>query len=342
VDVIAPKVGKTEDVLMLPADIRPNQMTAIFARASGYLKPLPAGIDIGAHVEAGQVIAEIAAPDVDAQLEQSKAALQQATVASVRAEQEYALNQSTLTRYEEALKNKAVSEQDVEERRTQQSVGQSALMEAKANVVALDAAVKRLVELQGFQKVAAPFSGVLTFRGYDTGALISPGDSTGKELFRLEQSDVLRASANVPQSFATDVKIGQVAEILVRNYPEREFPGTIARSAGSVDPATRTMRVEVDVANKDAVLLPGMYGQIRFHIHRDRPALTLPTSALVFGAEGVRIVVIENGHAKYRTVTLGRDLGVEVEVVAGLAAADAVINNPGPLVDGAAVVVKTK
>jgi RND family efflux transporter MFP subunit len=342
VDVIAPKASPAEEDLVLPADVRPNQSTAIFARATGYLKPLPPGIDIGAHVEAGQLIAEIASPDLDAQLEQARAALEQAQAAAVRAGREYALNQSTLTRYEDAFHGRAVAAQDLDEKRTQLSVGESAVKAADANITAAKAAVDRLAELQSFEKIVAPFSGVLTARNYDAGALITETDSAGKELFRIEQAEVLRVGVNVPQTLATEVRVGQAAELLVRNYPGRSFAGTVARWSGAIDAATRTARVEVDVPNKDGQLVPGMYGQVRFHLERERPTLTLPASALVFDAAGMRIAVVEGDHAKFRTVTLGRDFGQEVEVLAGLEAGEKVINNPGALEDGAAVTIRVK
>ena len=267
--------------------------------------------------------------------------LEQSKVAAIRAEQEYSLNQSTLTRYEAALRDHAVADQDVEERRTQQSVGASALKEAQANAIAADAAVKRLAELQGFEKVVAPFSGVLTTRGYDAGALITASDTSGKELFRLEQTDVLRASASVPQSYATDVKIGQAAELLVGNYPDRPFAGTVARTSGAINSATRMMTIEVDTPNHDALLLPGMYGQLRSTSTATIRQSGCRRAALVFGSDGMRVAVIEGGRAHYRSVTLGKDFGTEVEVVAGISAADQLVNNPGELKEGAEVVIRT-
>lgn len=341
VDVIAARPSKQDEVLLLPADVRPNQVTNIYARTSGYLKPLPNGIDIGSRVEAGQVIAEIAAPEVDAELAQAAAALVQTKAATVVAEQQSAFNRTTLARYESALKNRAVADLDVEERRTQLGVSESMLEEARANVIASEAAVNRLRELQSFQTISAPFAGVLTARGYDAGALIK-GDEVGERaMFRLEQTDVLRVSVSVPQSEVTNVRLGQEAELIVRNYPGRPFKGTVARTAAALNAGTRTMLVEVDVPNPENLLLPGMYGQVRFSIRREHQTLIVPTSAMVYGAEGVRLVVIEDGHARYRGVTLGRDFGVEAEVTTGISATDQIVNNPGDLKDGAAVTVRT-
>jgi RND family efflux transporter MFP subunit len=340
VEVLSPRAAAVDETLLLPGDLRANQSTAIFARASGYLKPLPAGIDIGAKVTKGQVIAEIASPELDTQLDQAKATLEQVRTTAARAEQQLALAVSTRDRYESAFTTHAVSQQELDERRNQQSVSTSALAEARASVVVAEAAVKRLTELQSFETVTAPFSGTITARGYDSGALISSGDAGGgKELFRIEQTDVLRADVNIPQSHATDITIGQTADLLVRNFPGRTFPGTIARSAGSIDQATRTLRVEIDVPNADGTLLPGMYVEVRFHVHRETPPLILPTSALLFGSSGVTIAVLEGDRVRIRKITTGRDFGAEAEILGGLSASDVVINNPGILADGQSVSV---
>ena len=343
VEVVKPRVGARDDELLLPADVRANQMTAIFARASGYLKTLPPGIDIGAQVKAGQMIAEIDSPELDAQLEQAKASLEQARVAAIRAEQQYLLTESTLKRYESASLSNAIAQQDLDEKRSQQSVASSSLKEAQANLLVARASVKRLSEMQEFERVTAPFGGVITSRPYDAGALISPTDTgAGKELFRIEQVDVLRVNANVPQGYATDIRTGQTADLLVRNYPGRAFSGVVARSSGAIDPNTRTLLVEVDIPNPDGQLLPGMYGQLRFQCHRDQPPVIVPTSAFVFDAEGMRVAVLEGGRAKFRRVTLGRDFGAEAEVLTGLTGDDTVVNNPGALADGAEVTVKKR
>ena len=343
VEVVAPRILGQDNPLTLPGDVRANQSTAIFARASGYLKPLPAGIDIGAKVQEGQLIAEIAAPDLDAQLEQAKATLVQTRAAAARLEQQYALDTSTLSRYEAAGSLNAVSQQDLDERRSQQSVGAAALAEAKANVVAAEATAQRLTDLQKFERIVAPFSGIITARGYDAGALISAADTAaGKELFRIEQVDVLRVQVNVPQSYATGVQVGQTAQLTVKNFPGKSFAGTVARSAGAIDPSTRTLRVEVDVPNKDGQLLPGMFGQVAFQGRRDQASVVVPSSSLVVDARGVRVAAVEGSHVRYHAVELGRDYGSETEVVNGLAADQQVVKNPGTLVDGTEVsIVRT-
>lgn len=341
VDITRPKSSSAPVDLVLPADVEPNQTTAIYARTNGYLKPLPPGIDIGAPVKAGQLIAEISAPEVDAELEQAKASLEQANVNVGRANNEYTFNKGTYERYEGLSKTGGVTQQQLDEKRAAYNIATSSLKAAQASVLASTAAVKRLTEMQGFQKLTAPFDGVITDRVYDAGALISVANTgTGKELFRVDQVDTLRVYVSVPQGSSTDVKPGQDAELLVRNYPGQAFKGKVARSAGALDQATRTLKVEVDIPNPDHLLLPHMYGQIRFMIPRGRPALLLPTSAFVFGTQGMRVTVLEGDKVHYRSVVVGRDFGSEAEVASGVSADEQVVTNPGEhLIDGMEVTV---
>jgi RND family efflux transporter MFP subunit len=341
VDVTRPKSSGAPVDLVLPGDVQANQTTAIYARTNGYLKALPPGIDIGAPVKAGQLIAEIAAPEVDAELEQAKASLEQANVNVGRATNEYNFNKGTFERYEGLSKTGGVTQQQLDEKRAAYNIATSSLKAAQASVLAAQAAVKRLTEMQGFERVVAPFDGVITARNYDAGALISVANTgAGKELFRVDQTDTLRVYVSVPQGSSTDVRPGQEAELIVRNYPGQPFKGKVARSAGALDEATRTLKVEVDVPNADHRLLPHMYGQVRFKIPRGRPALLLPTSAFVFGTEGMRVTVLEGDKVHYRSVVVGRDFGSEAEVASGVSADEWVVTNPGEhLADGMEVAV---
>ncbi len=338
VEIIAARESPQDDELLLPGDVQANQSTSIFARTGGYLKPLPPGIDIGAAVQAGQLMAEIAAPEVDAQLEQARASLEQIRAAATRAQEEHSLAATTLKRYEDPSLGRAISQQDLDIKRSQEGVAAAAVKEAQSNIAVADATVKRLSELQGFEKVTAPFSGVITARGYDAGALISSTDAAaGKPLFIVEQVDLLRVQVNVPQGFATDVRPGQTASLLVSNYPGHDFPGAVARSTGSIDPATRTLRVQVDVPNPEGKLLPGMYAQVRFHVRRDRPSIIIPTSALIMGGGGTKVAVLEGDRVRLRTVSIGRDFGADAEILNGLTKDSAIIKNPGSLTDGTEV-----
>jgi membrane fusion protein (multidrug efflux system) len=214
-------------------------------------------------------------------------------------------------------------------------------------VAAATASVKRLTEMQGFQKVVAPFDGIITDRNYDTGALISAttsGAGAGRALFQIKQTDTLRVFVNVPQTYATEVHPDQNADLLVRNYPGKPFAGKLARTAGAIDPSTRTLRVEVDIPNAAQQLYPGMWGEVRFKIAQTKPPVVIPTSALMIGADGVRVAVVEAGDkVRFQTVDIGRDFGAEAEVVNGLTGDERVVTNPGErLADGVEVKVTSK
>src|SRR5205814_9759345 len=219
-------------------------------------------------------------------------------------------------RYLDAQKNSpgSVIQQDIDAKQAAYDDAASALKQAKASVVANEAEVHRLAVLQGFEKISAPFDGTITSRAYDVGQLLSSGNTAnGAELFRLQQTETLRGFVNVPQAYLNSVKVGKDAFLTVRNYSGKEFKGTITRSAGALDPATRTLRYEVDFPNKDGVLFAGMYGQVRIPIHEDQPPMIVPTSAVVFDADGTKVGVVEDQKFHYRTVELGRDFGTEIE-----------------------------
>jgi RND family efflux transporter MFP subunit len=330
VEVVQPQHKDKGFDLWLPADIRAMQETPIFPRTSGYLKRWT--VDAGTHVTTGQLLAEIDTPEVDAQLNQSKAVLEQAKANVAKAESDLNLANVTLQRYLDAQKNSpgSVIQQDIDAKQAAYDDAASALKQAKASVVANEAEVHRLVVLQGFEKIAAPFDGIITARAYDVGQLLSSGNTAaGAELFRLQQTDTLRGFVNVPQAYVNSVKVGKDAYLTVRNYSGKEFKGTIARSAGALDPATRTLRYEVDFPNNDGVLFAGMYGQVRIPIHEDQPPMIVPTSAVVFDADGTKVGVIEDQKFHFRPVELGRDFGTEIEIASGLQGDEQVVKNPG-------------
>lgn len=338
VDVVrAREAAKAED-LMLPADVRAFRATAVFARASGYLTQLPTPIEIGDHVKEGQVIAIIAAPEVDAQLDRARAALDMAKAAVGASEAEYNLAVTTFQRYDNPTLNNAVSRQERDARSAQVETTKSALSEAQTNVAVAEAEVKRLATLQAFTRVYAPFDGVVTARNFDPGALIASSDApSGKPLFMIENIQTLRVNVNVPQTYATDLQPGTPASLLVSNFPKREFEGKVARTAGSIDAATRTLRVEVDVPNPTSELIAGMYGQVRFRVQRVQPRLLVPASTIILGASGEHVAVVEGSRVRLRPVRIGRDFGSEVEISEGLTLADEVVVNPGTLADGTEV-----
>ena len=322
--------------LTLPADVRAWQTTSLYPRTTGYIKTLL--VDIGDRVSADQLLAEIATPEVDAELLQARAALDQARTAAERTESDYQLAQATLVRYEGFARSGGVTQQQLDERRSAERQAWAALQGGKANVSAAAANVSRLEALQGFERVAAPFPGTVATRGYDIGALVSPGSSgPGRELFRIDRTDILRVFIDAPQQYVGEMQIGREAAVTVRNYPGRSFSGTIARTAGSLDPGTRTLRVEIDVTNAENLLFAGMYGEVRLPITR-APALLIPTSATLFDTEGTRVALVKDDRVHFQKVTLGRDLGKNIEVLEGLHPDDLVIRNPGQrLVEGGPV-----
>jgi RND family efflux transporter MFP subunit len=342
VDVVKPKRGETSFDLKLPADVASMQETAVFARANGYLKAFHA--DVGDHVKAGQLLAEIDTPEIDAQIDWAKAAVDVARANAAKARVDLDLADATLKRYAGFAESGGATMQQLDEKRSAAEQAKSALAAADANVVLADAEVKRLLTLQGFERVVAPYAGVITARNYDVGALLGPsGAAASKEMFRLQQSEVLRVWVNVPQAYVASAKVGAKAYLAVRNFPGREFDGAMARAAGVLDPATRTLRCEIDVPNVGGALYPGMYGEVRFPVTSDRPTLTVPTSAPTFGAAGPTVWVVKDGRVTGRKALLGRDFGTEIEVTEGVGPEDEVVRNPGErLADGLEVRVAAK
>jgi RND family efflux transporter MFP subunit len=336
VEVARPRQATPAFDIRLPADTRANQETPIFPRANGYLKRLL--VDIGDRVKEGQLLAEIDIPDLDAQLNEAQAAVTQAKANVAKGQDDYALAKATVARWE-ALSTTpgAVSPQQLDERRAAAAQAGSALEALKANVAAAEATVQRLASLQGFAKVTAPFSGVITARNYDVGALMnSSGSSNGQPLFRLADTDTLRVFVNVPQPYVSQVQPGQPVKINVRNQPGRDFEGTVTRSAGALDPTNRTLRYEVMVPNKEGLLYAGMYAEVRVRVTQEAPPLMIPTSALVFDAGGARVWTVgPDNKVRSKSITVGRDFGTDMEVEKGLAATDQIVTNPGArLTDG--------
>jgi RND family efflux transporter MFP subunit len=281
----------------------------VAARAGGYLRRWTK--DIGSRVRRGELLAEIETPELDQQLSQAIAARQQ-TAASLD------LARSSMARWEALRKRDAVSQQELDERR-------SAFAQARANLAAADANVERLRQLESFKRVVAPFAGVITKRNVDIGDLI---DTTGKPLFLLSQTDPLRVYVNVPQAYAQLVKPGQAATVTQTELHGRAFHGEVARTAASIDTATRTMQVEVSLRNQDAALLPGAFVQVELALPPSG-TVTVPFNALLFRGEGVRVAAVDaNGKVHIRPVQLGRNFGESVEILAGLAGGERLVVNP--------------
>ncbi|MDQ2927495.1 MAG: efflux RND transporter periplasmic adaptor subunit [Pseudomonadota bacterium] len=303
------KSGGSGQTLALPGSLQGFQQAPIAARSSGYLKRWTH--DIGSHVEKGELLAEIESPEVDQQLSQAIAARQQ-MVASL------GLAKSSALRWEALRKKDVVSQQELDERR-------SAALQADANVAAADANVQRLRQMQSFSRVTAPFSGVITRRNVDTGDLI---DISGKALFVLTQMDPLRIYVNVPQSYAQLVKPGQKVIVTQTELRGQSFTGEVARTAGSIDAASRTMQVEINLRNQGGALVPGAYVQVALPLAASS-TLVVPTNVLLFRPEGTRVAVVDAASRVHlRPVTLGRNLGESIEVLDGIAGSDRLVVNP--------------
>ncbi|WP_174246393.1 efflux RND transporter periplasmic adaptor subunit [Burkholderia sp. L27(2015)] len=324
VSVITPMLAAASQDLVLPADMRAYADAPIFARVSGYLTKWY--VDIGGHVKKGQLLAEVDTPEVHDQLRQAHADEQ-------TAQANYLLAKSTADRWDQMLKSHSVSQQEAEEKDSDMQAKQSALNSARANA-------SRLTQLTSFGNLYAPFDGVVTARNTDVGQLIDAGSaSAGRELFHIQDATTLRVYANVPQAYASQVKIGQTAELILNEQAGRPVTGVVVRTAGAVDPVARTLLVEVEVKNPTGELLPGSYAQIRFRLTSGQAGLLLPGNALLFRPGGVRVAVVDaQQHVKLVPVKLGVDYGTRVAIAAGLSGQERVIiNPPDAIVDGATV-----
>jgi len=315
VSVVTPKRGAPTQEVVLPANVQAYIDSPIYARTNGYLKRWYT--DIGARVKAGQLIAEIETPEVDQQLRQSKADL-------ATAEANLNLSQITASRYQDLLKTDSVSKQD-----TDNAVGD--LAAKQATVQSSQANVRRLEELQAFEKIYAPFDGVITARNTDIGALIDSGSSGGTrtELFHIAQPDKLRVYVSVPQVYSQAMKPGLSADLVLSEFPGRVFPGTLVRTAQAIDQSTRTLLVEIRVNNPTGTLFSGAYAEVHLKLPTATSAFILPVNTLLFRSEGLRVAAVTDGqHAELKPITLGHDFGSEVEVVAGLTGNESIIANP--------------
>ncbi len=309
--VTSPVAGKAGAPQALSAEVRPLLEAPIYARASGYLKRWH--VDIGGTVESGQLLAEIDAPEVIQELSRARAELAQADAALT-------LARATATRWADLLRESSVSAHEAAEK-------QSDLAFKTASVDAVRANVHRLEELQSFLRVTAPFAGVITARRTDVGELVSA--TGGRELFRLAQSRTLRVFVRVPQTTARSVAVGQAAELSLPDLPGRTFPLKVVRTAGTLDPATRTLLTELEADNAKGEILAGSYAQVRFTSAKADAVLTLPSTTLLFRAEGPQVgIVAADGKANLRTVALGRDFGPTMEILSGVTPSDRVIVNP--------------
>lgn len=314
VAIIHPILETSREDLVLPATMQAYVESPIYARTNGYL--VKWYHDIGSRVKKGDLLADIETPEVDQQLMQARADL-------VTAQANEKLSEITQVRYNELLKTDGVSKQEVDNANGDLAAKKAIVQSAAANV-------RRLEELKSFQKVYAPFTGVVTQRNIDIGTLINAGNGgTSQQLFYMAQTDPMRVYVNVPEANAPSIHIGLGAYLELQQYPGQKFQGEVVRTAEAIDMATRTLLTEVDVPNKEGLLLPGGYAQVHLQVHVEGAGLQVPVNALLFRSEGLRAVVIDSNHrVRLQALNIGRDYGTSLEVLTGLKPDDWIVLNP--------------
>jgi len=328
--VVQPKRGAPSQEILLPGNIQAFVDAPIYARTNGYLKRWY--FDIGSHVKQGQLLAEIESPEVDQQLSQSQADLGTATA-------NLHLSQITANRFSDLIKQDAVSQQDTDNAVSDLAAKNTAVKSAQANV-------DRLKQLVSFEKVYAPFDGVVTARNTDIGQLIDSGAAGGqaRSLFQMAAINRLRVFISVPQIYSQAATPGLSADLTFAEFPGRRFPGKLVRTSRSIDPTARTLNVEVDVDNSKGELLPGAYTEVHLKLKEGIPTMTIPVSALLFRQEGLRVAIARSDNtAELVPVTLGRDFGDYAEITTGLTGQEQIISNPpDSIIDGERLNVQTE
>jgi RND family efflux transporter MFP subunit len=311
VTVVTPEKAPAKVPLQLPGETKAYTQAPIFAQTSGYVKKWY--FDIGAKVTSGAVLAELDTPEVDQQLNQARANLKQAQAA-------LDLSRVTYDRNKELFQRHVIAQQDLDN-----STGDLQVKEATVN--ADEASVKRLEALEDFKLLKAPFDGIVTSRNTDVGALVNSG--SGNALFTMAQTSPLRIYVSVPETFTPSVGEGTQADLTFTSFPNRHFPATVVRTAGAIDPASRTLLTELQVPNKSGELLPGAYAQVRLQTESTDQAWLIPANVLLFREEGASVGIVKpDGKVEIRPIKIGRDLGSKLEVVDGLAENDRVVVNP--------------
>jgi RND family efflux transporter MFP subunit len=339
VRVATVRASAGEAVVSLPATTSAFVVANIFARASGYIDKRE--VDIGDHVKEGQVLAEIIAPELDHQIAQAEATLGQLKAAQQQAQANMELARVTWGRDSPLVEKGWVTAQqgtvDVQTLKAQEA----AVGVAQANVTAQQAQLQVLNQQKAYQRVAAPFDGVITQRNVDVGSLVQADAVNGTFMFTIMQSNVIRTQVYVPQDQAFGLRPGVDAVVRVSEIPDRTFPGKVTRIADALQPGTRTLLTEIDIPNPDGILTPGIYCTIELHIPRKTPGLSVPADAIIFNRDGLQVAVVEDGVVHIRKISVARDLGKEVEARDGVKPGDQVILNPSvDLVEGSKVRVR--
>ena len=314
VSVVSPKQAAPSEEIILPGNVQPFITSPIFARTNGYLRKWY--VDIGSHVTEGQLLAVIDAPEVDQQLQQALSNLKTARA-------NLALAELTKNRFQGLLGSQAVSQQEADNAAGTYNAD-------KATVEANEANVKQLQALQSFERVYAPFDGVVTARNTDIGDLINAGSNGGvkTDLFHIAQTRQLRVYVNVPEEYSQGIRGGMTADLSLAEFPGRRFQGQLVRTAEAINVTTRTLLIEIDVDNPSGTLLTGSYAEVHLAVPTQASTLLLPVNALLFRTEGLRVAIVKDGKVVLTAVTPGHDFGNQIEIVAGLKPDDRVIVNP--------------
>jgi RND family efflux transporter MFP subunit len=345
VTVVHPEKAPAQTSLSLPGNLEPMYSASVYARTNGYIEKR--FVDIGTHVKAGQLLALIATPEIDQQLNQARADVVQAQAvilqtkaALQQAQANVDIARITRDRYAPLIERHAVTQQSLDEANEALNARTADVAAANANIAVSEASLKsrqanvaRLEQMQGFERVVAPFEGVVTARNVEQGDLVNDGSGGGaRSLFDIAQSDVLRVQVEVPQSAALSIQDGQEATVTVSERPGRKYVAKVTRNAQSVNLAARTMLTEVQVDNHDGSLVPGMYGQIKFEVKATEPSVVIPSTALVIDKNGMHVVTLSaDSRVHFVPVDIGQDMGDEVEISQGLHGSETLVSNPSDL-----------
>ena len=327
VNVVTVKRDENPHELILPGNVQAFESTSIYARTDGYLARWL--VDIGDHVDKGQLLAEIETPEIDKEFEQARAQVGQA-------QSNERIAKLTADRWQYLVQRNVVAKEE-------NDVNQATYQTSTATLAAAQANLERLEQLEGFKKITAPFAGTITSRNVDVGTLVSSGSGTsGTLLFNLAQTDPLRIFVNVPQTNVPSIRTGITARLLVPEYPARDFECHVVRTAGALDPASRTLLTELEIPNNDGALFPGMYAQIKFTLQEASAPIIIPENAFIFRSEGTQVAIAgEHNRIHWQTIQVGRDFGTQIEVLSGLEPNDLVVTNPtDDLLEGLEAVVK--
>jgi len=320
--VLNPKLVATANQLTLPGSLQPLEEAVIYARASGYVRRWH--VDIGAKVNKGDLLAEIDAPEALQNLAQARAALAQAKSSVVQAQAGRGLAQIRLERTGKLVEAGVAAQQELDQTQAQATVNDADVQVAESSVVAQQANIRRLTDLLNFTKVEAPFAGTITQRTIETGSLVTAGNGT--PLYRLTATDPIRVFVQVPQEFAPTTTVGAAAKVTLREFPTQAFAGTVARTAGALEPGSRTMTTEIRIPNPDGKLLTGMAAEVALSLPSPHAVYQLPSTALLSDAQGLRVLVVQaDGKLHLQPIVIERDQGATVQIASGVTAQDRVV-----------------